>query len=466
MIFEINNKLQRFIIVLALVFIIVIIDAFFVMRLQKDGTYNGLIFVNILQFTLTILFFRYLIAKIPAKIYLFFILILGFLLRMWWINVIDTAPVSDFGILLNTAKHLANGDIEFIHKQYALYFYNYPYNIPFVIYEAVILKIFHSIWILKLLNVIYSIISIYLLYLISLKISNRKASLTILTIAAIFPNYIYVTSVLSNQILAFMLILTGIYLFFERKNLLLTGLFFAFAQIIRPLGIVFVIGMAGFILLHVISQHKNTFSEKIKKIFISAFQLFGTYYATVFIVFSLINLTGLPEKSMFHDPIPYYKFLVGLNHQSTGKANGDDAKLSKTASDFKKEALHKIKKRIHNKKALLFLFRKKINNFWGMYNTDMYWSYKGVKKANDIFDYYTYYLYGAMLVLSGFLLLLILFDKADIHEFIYYILIMLLLFGFIYLWIEIQARYRYSIIFIFIILSGIGADYLFKKLCK
>jgi hypothetical protein len=166
---------------------------------------------------------------------------------------------------------------------------------------------------------------------------------------------------------------------------------------------------------------------------------------------------------MFYNSIPYYKFLVGLNHQSNGKANKEDADLTKIATDFKQEALNKIKERINDKKALISLFRKKVHNFWGIYNTDMYWSYKGIKKSNDVFDFYTFYLYAAMVFLSALTALLMFFQKINHHSITQYLWILLLLFGFIYLWIEIQARYRYSILFIFIIFSGISADYLYKK---
>jgi len=412
-----------------------------------------------------ILVFINIIKNIPLKFLVPGLLILSFILRLWWINAIDTQPNSDFLMLLNAAKELSIGETDIIKHHPSNYFYKYPYNLSFVLYETAVYKLFHAVYAFKLINVLLSTFIVWLIFLISKQVFNEKTALIAMTFSAIFPPFIYINSILTNQILAFALILSAIYLFLKKKKFLYIGLLLAFANLIRPVAIVFLAGIFIYYSLNIFKKqigfNKKFFMDYLKSITL----LIGTYYLTIFIVFTAINLTKIPVVSMFHDPIPNYKFLVGLNPASNGRYNNEDSSLASNFENYKIESTQKIKERLTNKTQLLKLFKTKIKDFWGHKNSELFWSFSGVPPQYQYykFAYYEWMLYLSFVFFSILFLVKAIFYSQKKTNIIVFFNLLLLMFGFIYLFIEIQARYRYSIYFIFIILSAGGAGMLFKQ---
>jgi len=413
-------------------------------------------------------FFLVKIIRTHRKQYLyclvFCLLFIGFSLRFMWIMIIDTQPISDFKFILNNAIELAQGNKEFLHNNY---FYKFPYNLPFTIYEALLYKIFHSVFILKILNVIISTYILWLIYSIAKYAFNEEVALIALFLSIIFPPFIYNTSVLSNQIIALALFLSGLFVFLKKKNIYLTGFLFALGHIFRPIGIVFIIPMLIFLIFEFILSTKKIDMQNIKSIILKILKFLGSYYITIIIIFSLIDKTGIPVKSMFYDPIPHYKFLVGLNYKSNGYYNAEDGNLT-NQKNFKELADKKIKERLKDKKKLKTLFLKKIKFFWGLNDFDIFWSKAGLsnkekKKIPINFLYSLTLIIYQLLVISIVLYLLyMLYSLSKHNEFLtinvfqYYLIIQFIILFVIYLFIEIQGRYRYSIYYILIILGALG----------
>ena len=84
------------------------------------------------------------ITKFP--LYLF---VASLLVRFIIIFLIKTEPISDFKLLFDSAQMLAEGDYSF--NDY-VYYQMWPYQIGFLMWEAFFLKIWNSVWVLKIVN--------------------------------------------------------------------------------------------------------------------------------------------------------------------------------------------------------------------------------------------------------------------------------------------------------------------------
>ena len=105
------------------------------------------------------------------------IVILAALIRYWWINVANTVPESDFAVMYNAARDLASGHNLNVLKESG-YFLAYPYQNGFVLYQALIMKVFGtSVFGLQLMNVLLGGLTIILLYFMVKLISNDRTAM-------------------------------------------------------------------------------------------------------------------------------------------------------------------------------------------------------------------------------------------------------------------------------------------------
>lgn len=89
-------------------------------------------------------------------------LLAAFLLRLLWIILVPTEPVSDFALLYEAAVSAAEGDFSFTEESY---FTKWVYQLGFVMYEAAVVQLFgDTIFILKFLNVLYSTAIVWFVY--------------------------------------------------------------------------------------------------------------------------------------------------------------------------------------------------------------------------------------------------------------------------------------------------------------
>lgn len=147
------------------------------------------------------------------------ILFLGILLRVIWVVLIKTQPISDFlwyhelalSIVSNNGYRIKGCLTAYEPIGYpaflALNYYVFGVNIVFP----------------KIANVIFSGISMFVLYLISRRNISQKAGIICTLFIALLPVNIIYTSVLSTEILFTTLYLILTYLIFKRsrKNLLI-----------------------------------------------------------------------------------------------------------------------------------------------------------------------------------------------------------------------------------------------------
>ena len=425
------------------------------------------LFLTDFSFIFTLLFFLsgtillvYFMSKFVLRIQIsdtLFIrlgLLIAFILRLFWIIVVDTKPFSDFELFLNTAQQLSTGDVSAFDIHY---FHTFPYNIPFTTYVSFIYYLFHSVFVLKFINVLLSTGIVYLLYGILRQANQPKPARIVVLLAAIFPPFIIYTSVLTNQTISIFFYLLAIYLFFKSKSLFMVGLLLGVAQLFRPTAVVYFIAIILLILLTYFDKNQQTYLQKLKEISVSLFKLAASYYLVLIIASKLIVFAGINEKGLFYNPIPSYKFFVGFNHQTKGRYSVEDAALLGNIDNFEKIAKEKIKERTADKSKLAGLLLDKIQIFWGDSDASFFWALTdNVSYKNKFYSFKnpTRLLYFTLWLFAYISLIFSL--KNQNNRIISLPVVVMLAFWLIYMFIEIQTRYRYEIYPMLLILSSIG----------
>lgn len=382
------------------------------------------------------------------------IIIFGLLLRVLWNLYSNTQPKSDFKVINDSAHYLLGGKYDALHKKY---YDLWTYNIPFVIYQFFILKIYNSIVLLKAVSVAMSVVSIFLTYRVGKSISgSEKTGRVAAFLCATFPPLIIYTSVLTNQTISIMLILLAYDTYFRTKSIYRTGLFFGLAQVFRPTSILFLV---CFVVYYLFKEKGEVSFKLLKNKALGVIQLVFPYYLILFVVNIAITSTDLSRGSLFHDSAPNYKLLVGLNQETQGKYSKSDAALVGTLSeeDFEKQSSILIEERLKDKSSLIPLFDNKFKIMWG--SNDRATSWAGFKFGNDFIMSYYY-----LIVLSCLVSILYYFKngKKEIMLFV----LTILAFMVVYLFIEIQTRYRYELYLPLILLSSIGLSKISEKVGK
>ena len=439
-------------------------------KLSKILTYIGIVILSLLL--ILYLFTNNIILLLAAGLMSIFIstrkikhfglilFIVSFIIRLIFILVANFPQVYDFKTLLDASKMFARGDYSF---NTWFHFYTWGYQTAFVIYQGVLLKLFNSIFILKLLNIIYSSLIVVIVYKLGLKISkNEKSARIVSMLYMIFPFYLFLNSILLNSHLATLLSYLGIFFLLKEepkyKDYLIGGILIAFGNIIRPEGIIIILTL----LIYKIITFKK---ENIKKIIISLLIFLSSYFiicngASFIVKASNINPSGLENKD------PLWKFLLGFNYETCGYYIDSDSKYQID----KETEINEIKRRVFEdipRTGKLMIC--KVDRFWlssglddemGSFN-DKEFNILGINiKFSRIKDIAIGLNKGINIVILSLMLLGLIVNRKNIKNEVLFLLIMILITFGIYLFIEIQPRYLYFIHVAVFALSTLGINYL------
>ena len=218
----------------------------------------------------TLLFIYALRKKIDCKIILGVIIAGGFLLRIMWCFSIKNYPASDYKTIYDSAQLFLQGNKSMFFG--TSYFARFPHLIIFVMYVASVIKMFgsQSLIVLKLINVIFSTISIYMIYRIAEEIfKDKKKSMVTVFIAALFPASIIYTAVYCTENIAILFYLISVYIFIlvmnNKKNdkyLILSGLMLLIGHLFRMAAQVVICAYILYILIYFRKKVKEKANEK------------------------------------------------------------------------------------------------------------------------------------------------------------------------------------------------------------
>ncbi|MEJ1312188.1 glycosyltransferase family 39 protein [Latilactobacillus sakei] len=384
------------------------------------------------------------------------IIVLSSILKLIWILKVHTELSSDFLVLYNASVNASKGDFNFMKSTY---FQNWPYQLGFVLYQSFIIKAFgNSVLIIKLINILLCNATAYIIFLIGKKVFNEKIGLVGMMALSFYPQYIFFSSVLTNQFIANFLFYFGVYLIIRYNNwsgLFGGGVLIGLGNIVRPLGPLIIIAVFLYILFY-----KNLL--KYKSIWLTKLVLIVAFLGGYQIITVAVN-TAVQETHASQYPLKNrsetWKFVTGLNYETTGAYSNQDLEyLNQYPIGPKRDRVGKkiIKKRLADKKKLLKLVIKKSLVMWSYEDAAVYWSnleqfinlrlYKGVLLYQVVV--YTILLSLAVIGILGSMI-------ENNHKAV--LLVILMIGYFMVHWlIEIQTRYRFFIMPSILLFSSAG----------
>lgn len=403
--------------------------------------------------------------KIEIPFFTYILFAVAFFIRFIVVLGINTMPESDFWVLFSAAERMIEGDFSFSSESY---FQTWAYQTGYVIYAAMILKIWNSLWALKIMNCVWGAGITVLVYKIAREIwKAEKPAQFVAILYSIFVFPVFHVTVLANSHPSAFFLYLGVYVLLKEKNdiksFFLSALCLAVGNILRPDGIILLVSIGAFFFFSVIEiiTLKNIYKQ-MKKICI----FFATYFlivniASASIVATGINLSGLSNQN------PLWKFVLGFNYETKGGYSEEDIQLieerkNEYQGDLEKAEMSIIKERINSVPQMFDLFMNKINTMWWN-SSGISWSFTGPQydKIQDILkkinfsEFYWIFLLSIIGIPEW-----VRIAKANKKV----LLIPFIIFSAfcVYLLIEVQARYAYlQQIAVFILGAG-GVKVLLK----
>lgn len=299
--------------------------------------------------------------------------------RLWWIAYVDTQPVSDFLDMYTAARQAARGDFSFGTSDY---FTRWVYQLGFTLYEGFVLRLFGDhLLVLKLFNVIFNTGIVLLVYAIAAQVfgewCGRAAGLSF----ALYVPQIMMCSVLTNQHISTFFFFLGAYLCVVEHDRpsayrwALIGGCFALGNLMRPLGGVFVAGYLAFVVLYGLWARRADPGPVWRRLAAAA-GVVAVYFALLQSASWALQATGVTPYPL-SNPEPYWKFMVGVNPETTGGWSQADTDyvLQYPLGEARDEAERRLfLERLEDKPALARLLLRKLEVMWGAEDSAFMWS--------------------------------------------------------------------------------------------
>lgn len=458
---------------------------------MRGGLITALFFILALFSVLQSVNFQ----QIPRPLLLLLIFTLVFVPRLMIVLTVEATPWNDFSRTLDAAVQLAAGDFSGVYApKYSVAF---PNALPWITFEAAVVKVFgsHAVLALKMMNCLACGTIGLCLFLMGRHFSDEIGLLAAL-IYAFYPSSILFSAVLSNQHISAALEYCALTLIlaFERPlthnkrwpiKLALAGLLFGLGQLIRPdalpafaAALIYTAKLAGAVLT----------KQNLKKGLIlsaSALLLLAIpYFLTTKAANTLIQTANIyPYPNMSFDM--GYKFYVGLN-SNNGSYLLTDEEVYFNADPVEREALVKdrVVQQIRRPYVFAELLFRKFSILWGQDSKSFFWLKGNVLAAlkadiaNNTVSTSDQNYYNSLLkfqslftsVNSGYYSVILLFALAGVYrirrqinhekgELIFWVT---LFYVGVFLFIEVQGRYRYFLEPVLILLAAIGIPYCAK----
>lgn len=297
-----------------------------------------------------------------AKLLPPFIFALAAVLRLAYIYLIPTQPVSDFEILYSAAVSTAGGDFTWAQNDY---FSCWAYQIPFVLYEALVYKLVPSMAVLKLMNAAWSVGIVYFIYRLSARFLPKRCALAAAFIYAVYPGQISYVPVLTNQHIAMFFLLLGLTVLFEARSVwayMLSGAFLAVSNMMRPEGAIAAIALLMYCLCCFIEEPRAKKPVQLCGVLLAVLLTYFLFQKAAELILSALGAApyGLDTS------VPEWKLVVGLNTASGGQLTGEeDWLLSVTgAAERRTRAAAVIRGYFESCGDIAGFFFTKLKNFW------------------------------------------------------------------------------------------------------
>lgn len=250
------------------------------------------------------------------KHFTFFLFVFSLALRLIAVLLVQPPIESDFLLLYQASQSMLRGDFSF---QDTAYFSLWANQTAFVAWQAMFLKLWNNPLILKIINAVLASASICLLYsLTKTKVSTQAARLTAVTLS-LFPFFLTLPTVLSNQIPSVFFILFGMWILLRKDAFSLkygrfffAGIFLQLGSLLGSGGILMILAIVGFVIIKLIENPKLA-----KQCVISLLLLLFSYIACFMGAHIAVKQVGLNKNGLANGN-PAWTFVTGLNYKTNG----------------------------------------------------------------------------------------------------------------------------------------------------
>lgn len=249
--------------------------------------------------------------------------ILGAVAKLFVGLFVHADIISDMKHCLSAAQLTVQGDMSWQEENY---FIQFGFQVPFVMYEAMILKLFHSTTMLYVANALFSIATAILINrIVANMVNDTYCSWVVSAIYMILPTTFLRVSVLYNQILGGMFLALGLYFYSvyykskkHRFSFIASGFFLGLGHIFRQdVAIVFIaiICVEVFIRCKELSKSKPDNQLLIASLSLLLFVL--GYFCAVKGLDYVLRITQLAKYSTGNNA-PLYTIIHGWTPENNG----------------------------------------------------------------------------------------------------------------------------------------------------
>lgn len=458
--------------VLKFLIFLLLISSSIMLGLNKFNNY-----VSLILFAIIIGFGIFVITnnKMSKSSKLILILIVGFVLRIFWILNVNSLPSSDFDVMYKAAEQLLSGNTSAFHG--TSYIARFPHLTIMVLYMALVKKFFpnNSFIVMKSINLILGLLTIYLVYKLVKEIFNsEKLALYASGLTSIFPSLITYVGVFCTENLAIPFYILSVYIFImvmknkvSKYYLILSGVVLSLGNLFRMVALVVIIAYIAYVILY----NDDKLIDKFKKIFLFLI----SYLFVLILVSSSLQFLKITEFPLWNGSEPKItNVLKGTNIESGGRWNEEDAsivdKYNYDYAKIEKASKEIILQRMTKTPPLILLgfYFKKYLSQWSLGDFGgVYWSKSNLNNDNiflDLNDSNFQFPY----VVVVFLIFLGLINRKKYNENVEINLIYIIVcgYGLMNLITETQSRYSLIASWLLIIVSVEGIKYIYVKLKK
>ena len=342
------------------------------------------------------------------------------------------------------------------------YFYFYNFQTGFVMYLALVIKIFGSHLIfLKIFEILFMSLTNVFVYKIASKVYTKKIGIISSIIYSLLFFNIAGSSIINNQHFSTLLVILSIYFFIKDKCFyyVLSGILVGIANIIRPSSIIILISFCLFLLWKLLINNFKTW----KTFLIGFLLIILSAFSTMKIFdYSLLNLYVVPTSTLSSNA-KYFKFVLGIHGNGIYNIPTETAEKTQVYFDLQKlnfdyELYNNecknfiVNKFTQNTKETFGHIKNKMLVFCGEEDNQIDFSGNKVQNSKS-YIFIKYYGYVQYFLLIVFSLLTVIINvkeskfyntKNNLYQTQILFEIVFILYFCAHLLIEVQPRYRYD----------------------
>lgn len=342
------------------------------------------------------------------------------------------------------------------------YFYFYNFQTGFVMYLALVIKIFGSHLIfLKIFEILFMSLTNVFVYKIASKVYTKKIGIISSIIYSLLFFNIAGSSIINNQHFSTLLVILSIYFFIKDKCFyyVLSGILVGIANIIRPSSIIILISFCLFLLWKLLINNFKTW----KTFLIGFLLIILSAFSTMKIFdYSLLNLNVVPTSTLSSNA-KYFKFVLGIHGNGIYNIPTETAEKTQVYFDLQKlnfdyELYNNecknfiVNKFTQNTKETFGHIKNKMLVFCGEEDNRIGFSGNKVQNSKS-YIFIKYYGYVQYFLLIVFSLLTVIINvkeskfyntKNNLYQTQILFEIVFILYFCAHLLIEVQPRYRYD----------------------